>query len=485
VNIMSLPENRRLRVVQWTTGHVAAASIRAILERPNLELVGVYAFSKDKVGRDAGELIGLGRRIGIAATDDIAALIALRPDVVVYMPLHPNVDHMEQLLRAGINVVTTASFMTGRGYGAEATRRLEDAARSGKASLFGSGINSGWIDSVVSSASGLCQEVSLVRVTESFNIGLWAAESNQDVLGWGRPAGDPGHAQDIEKATLPFGDAVEAIAHMFRFPLDQVRCEVEFAHAIDDLDVPGRSVRKGTVAGILARWLGVSNGRLVIELNAQWALSPDITPEWDIAMAYLVDIQGKPGTRLRVEVLPEDPTLPLGELRLIGHVITAMPVVNAIPAVVAARPGIVSYADFPPVTSVLRASDRNTTPGQLALRPAEKPVPAAGPETAPGPTPATIAGTWNVTIKTPGGGTNTVLAFENDNGVLSGTQSAQGQSTPLTEIRLEGSRISWVNVVTKPMKLSCRFSAEVSGGRMAGKMKAGIMGSFAFSAEKT
>jgi 2,4-diaminopentanoate dehydrogenase len=81
--------DRPIRVLQWTTGNVARQSIAAVVERPDLELVGVYAHSKQKAGRDVGELAGLGRTLGILATDDIEALIALAPDCVLYTPLHP------------------------------------------------------------------------------------------------------------------------------------------------------------------------------------------------------------------------------------------------------------------------------------------------------------------------------------------------------------------------------------------------------------
>ena len=346
--------NRPLRIVQWTTGKVATQSIKAILDRQDLELVGLYAFSKEKVGRDVGDLINLGRKVGIRATDDIDALLALRPDCIVYMPLHPNVDEMARLLRAGVNVVTTASFITGRGYGEPARQQLEEAAQAGGVSLFGSGINPGWVDALVATASSLCRDVNLVKVTESFNIGMWAGDANQDVIGWGRPAHDPEHPKDLEQATLPFGDAVEAIAKLFKFTLDDVRCETEFAHATADLDIPQRTVKKGQVAGVLARWLGIAGGQPVIELNAQWTISADIEPAWDIAGAYLIEVNGTPQLKLRADVLPADFSLPIEELIATGSIITAMPVVNAIASVVAARPGIVTYADLPPVTSILR-----------------------------------------------------------------------------------------------------------------------------------
>lgn len=467
-----------IRIVQWTTGKVAREAIKAILDRPELQLVGLYAFSKDKVGRDVGDLIELGRTVGVNATDNIDELIALKPDVVTYMPLHPDVDHLCTLLRAGINVVTTASFMTGRGYGEEARLALENAAQAGQASLFGSGINPGWIDSLVATASSACKEVNLVQVTESFNIGMWAGDANQDGLGWGRPASDPGHAADIEKATLPFGDAVEAVAHMFRLELDDVRCEVTFAHATEDLDIPGRPVKKGHVAGIHAKWLGIKNDLPVVDLNAQWVVADEIEPQWDIQMAYDVVIHGTPQIKLRADVLPADMTLPMEELVATGFIITAMPVVNAIPAVVNAKPGIVTYADLSPVTSVIRPK-AVTIPAPALVENDDEPQAAATNDGDASP-----EGTWRVAIKAPTGAMETTLVIENNNGVYSGSQFDEKTTAPIEDVKINGSEISWINIATKPMKLKCQFKGVIQGNTMTGKVKAGFMGSFKFTANK-
>lgn len=469
-----------IRVVQWTTGNIARQAIRAILERPGLELVGLYAYSQDKVGKDVGDLAGLGQQIGVKATNDIDELIALKPDIVVYMPLHPNVDHMVTLLRSGIDIATTASFMTGRGYGAEARARLQEAALAGQASLFGSGVNPGWIDSVVSTASSISREVNLVRVTESFNIGTWAADANQDALGWGRPANDPGHAKDIEQATLPFGDAVEAVSNIFHLQLDEIRCDVRFAHATTDVEVPGRNVRKGTVAGILSQWKGISAGKTVIELNAQWTVTDDIAPHWAIAMAYQVEIIGTPTVKFRAEVLPEDMNVPMQQLLDHGAMITAMPVVNALPSVVAAPPGIIGYHDLKPITSVMRAASKAIAEFEPALVQAE-----AAPTTSSAATAITLeslAGSWNVLIKSPGGGQQTQLVLRSEGGVASGEQSANGQSAAISDIALNGNKLSWVNVVDKPIKMKVRFEGRVDGDRITGVCKPGLMGRFDFAA---
>jgi len=335
------------RVVQWTTGNVARQALHAVSKDDRLELVGVYAYSKDKVGRDAGDLAGLGRTLGVAATDDIDELVALQPDCVLYMPLHPDVDHMVRLLEAGINIATTASFITGRSYGEPARARLEQAARTGGASLFGSGVNPGFAEYLTAAASTVSRDVEYVRVLESFDIGLWAGDANQDELGWGRPADDPGHAADVEKATAPFSDAVELLAELLAVELDTIRCDVDFAHTTTDLDIPGRSVSAGTVAGIEAKWFGTTAGTDVIEVSVRWAISPNLDPAWDIAMAYLIEVRGHPQINVRAEVLPRDiEALSLDEMLAFGSVITAMPVVSAIPSVVAARPGIITYADL-------------------------------------------------------------------------------------------------------------------------------------------
>ena len=100
-----------MRVVVWSTGGVGAVAIDAISRRPDLELVGVWVHSPEKVGKDAGELAGIGP-LGVAATHDADALIALAPDCVVYAASGPERDGAAvpdylRLLQAGINVVST------------------------------------------------------------------------------------------------------------------------------------------------------------------------------------------------------------------------------------------------------------------------------------------------------------------------------------------------------------------------------------------
>src|SRR4051812_4707056 len=133
-----------IRVVQWTTGNVGKRSVRAIASRPDLELVGCYAWSPDKVGVDVGELCGIAP-LGVAATNDVDALLGLQPDCVVYNPMWQDVDELVRILSAGVNVVASASFITGLNLG-DGRAKLVDACQEGGLTVFAPGVWPGFIE---------------------------------------------------------------------------------------------------------------------------------------------------------------------------------------------------------------------------------------------------------------------------------------------------------------------------------------------------
>jgi 2,4-diaminopentanoate dehydrogenase len=121
------------RIVQWTTGNVGKRSVQAVVKNPELDLVGCYAWSKDKVGQDVGVLCGI-EPLGISATDDVDSLLALAPDCVVYNPMWPDVDELVRILSCGINVVSTAAFITGH-YLGEGRARIITACEQGGSTI--------------------------------------------------------------------------------------------------------------------------------------------------------------------------------------------------------------------------------------------------------------------------------------------------------------------------------------------------------------
>ncbi|HXZ86842.1 MAG TPA: dihydrodipicolinate reductase [Myxococcota bacterium] len=338
-----------IRVAQWSTGIVGSAAVRAIAEHPELELVACFAWGRDKVGRDVGVLCGIGR-LGVAASDSLDALIAARPDCVLYMPLLWDVDAMLRLLEAGIDVISTANFITGASYGRAEQARLDAAARRGGASLYGTGINPGFANALGLMATAICRRVERVSVLESVDSTAYASAETWRALGFGELPGKPGLVEAARQRSLVFLDAVEMMAAALRLKLDDVRYDVAFGVATRDLELGYMQIARGRICGLKAVWSGIAHGRPAIELGLMWRLGDAMEPDWKPVEGYVIEVDGEPGVRCRFHA-------EYGAGADFG-LVTAMPAVHAIPAVVAARPGLVTAADLPLVVAAhcVRAS---------------------------------------------------------------------------------------------------------------------------------
>ena len=336
-----------IRVVQWTTGNVGQRSVRAVLAHPDLELVGCYAWSAEKVGKDVGELCGIDP-VGVAATDDVDALLALAPDCVVYNPMWQDVDELVRILEAGINVVSTAAFINGGGLGADRDR-LADACRRGGSSLFGSGINPGFAELLSIVTAGVCDRVDKVTITESADTTLYDSPPTELPAGFARPIDDPDLPAMTAKGTAVFGEAVAMVADALGVELDEIACVAEYAQTTSDLDLGSWTIPAGHVAGIDATWHGRVNDRSVIEIRVRWKKGPTLEPDWQIEDGYVIQVDGRPTVRTKLEFLPPpdfEATM-FADYMVLGMIMTAMPAINAIPRVVGAPPGIVTYTDLP------------------------------------------------------------------------------------------------------------------------------------------
>ena len=336
-----------IRVVQWTTGNVGKQSALAIAANPELELVGCYAWAPDKVGRDVGELCGAAP-LGVAATDDVDALLALRPDCVVYNPMWSSVDELARILASGANVVTTAAFITGSKLGPE-REKLIAACERGGSSLHGTGVSPGFVDVLGLVMTGISDRVDKVTVSEAAHTMGYDSPETEKPAGFGRPLDAPDLQRMTAAGTAVFGEAVEMMAEALGVALDDVVCEAEYAAALEDLDLGSWQIARGCVAGIAASWQGRVAGRTVVELNVRWKKAPVLDPDWTIADGWIVEVAGRPTVRTTVQFLPpaDFEATSLADFMVLGHIMTAMPAVNAIPGVVAAAPGIVTASDLP------------------------------------------------------------------------------------------------------------------------------------------
>jgi 4-hydroxy-tetrahydrodipicolinate reductase len=336
----------RLRVIQWTTGNIGTRSLHAIATRPDMELVGVYAYSADKVGQDAASLAGLVTTSGVLATDDIDALIALRPDACVYNPVWSSVDELCRLLEAGVNVCSTAGWITGGKLAHEERERVQKACERGASSMFGSGAHPGFTNLMSIVGTQMCETVDRITVTESVDCSAYASGPTMSAMGFGKAPDTPGLEESVRRESEVFAEAAAMTADALGVQLDRLSFDADFTVATGDSDLGFMTIPAGTVAAVQGYhrgWLGDKN---IVAVGFQWTMGSFVEPPFKLAHGHVIKIDGRPSANIRVRVLPPKDWDEPGYMGA-GMIYTAMPAVHAVPAVVAARPGIVTVKDLP------------------------------------------------------------------------------------------------------------------------------------------
>ena len=196
-------------MVAWSTGTVGRHAIAGIDARPDLELVGVWVSSDEKVGKDAGELAGLGRELGVAATNDKEELFALEPDCIVHTAMVDDrifeaIADLTEMVERGINVVSSGPVLLcyPQALGLdEFVDAIDVAGEKTGASLHVNGIDPGWANDVLPLAlTSLSQRIDLVRVSEIADYSTYYQPVvMRDIYGFGKPMDEvamlwqPGH----------------------------------------------------------------------------------------------------------------------------------------------------------------------------------------------------------------------------------------------------------------------------------------------------
>lgn len=339
-------EAKRYRVAQWGTGNVGLYALRAIIEHPRFDLVGVRVYSDAKAGEDAGALCGL-PPTGVIATQDVAAVIAAKPDCVVYMPDRVEFEVLCRLLEAGINVATARMEFNHRETLAPETRRLVEAACArGRSSIYSSGSTPGWFTEVMPLAlSAMQRRFACITLTDYADM---SSRNSPDMLFNVLPFGSEPEkvASGAQGTATSSPPTISMVAAALGLPVDEVRTRREFALARETFRIPAGTVEKGTIAAMRMAIEGVRGGEVVIRRNSIWYLTRDIEPAWELRDT---------GLHYRVEGdLPLDVmfTIPVSaeDYPKVSPALTANPVVNAVPYVVDAAPGILQTDELPIVT---------------------------------------------------------------------------------------------------------------------------------------
>lgn len=348
------------RVVQWGTGNVGRHALAGVIAHPELELTGVWVSGAAKSGADAGTLAGLDHQVGVTATTDADALLASRPDCVVYCSMTDNrlfeaVQDLQRILAAGINVVACAPVFFQYPYGVlpdELLKPVQEAAAQGNSSLWVNGIDPGFANDLLPLAlAGTCLRIEQVRCLEIVD---YASYDNRavmfDIMGFGKPMDETPMLLQPGVLSLAWGGTVRQLAAGIGVTLDAVTQTYERIPAPESFDIATGHIAEGTAAALRFEVRGMVGDTPVTVLEHVTRLRPDLCPDWpqpaDPEGSYRVEITGEPSYALDLVTSSRN-----GDHNYATVLATGLRIVNAIPAVVASPAGILTALDLPLITA--------------------------------------------------------------------------------------------------------------------------------------
>ena len=342
--------DRPLRVIQWTTGNIGRRSLHAIIGRPDMELVGVYAHGADKVGVDAAELSGWPeptgragdqrhRRAARAATRRVLLqpVVAQRrragaPAGIRRQRLHQRgLDHRRQADPAG--PATHRGRLQARQFDDLRQRRTSGDDEHGRHGA----------------QSASCERVDEIRITESVDCSTYESAETQTAMGFSQDPDTPGLAESVRRESEVFAESAAMMADAIGAKLDRMTFDVTFTAATGDSDLGFMTIPAGTIGGVYGYHRGWVGDRNVVSVGFNWIMGNHVDPPKPLEHGHVIQVFGLPNMRTVLHCLPPKDWTEPGFMGL-GMIYTAMPVTNAVPAVVAAEPGIMTLADLPPVT---------------------------------------------------------------------------------------------------------------------------------------
>jgi hypothetical protein len=342
------------RVIQWSTGNVGTFALRQIVDHPELELVGLWVHGTAKEGLDAGRLCGRAAT-GVRATRDADALLALDADCVCYTAtadLRPfeAIEDLCRILAAGKNVVSTSvvPLVHPKSFFPEVRDRLEDACRRGGTSFFTSGVDPGFANDVLPLVlSGLAGRWEEIRIQEIINYTTYdQPQVIFDTMGFGQPMDATPLLLTPGTLVFAWGGTIRLLAEGLGLELDDVRQEFERRPADRAIQVGARTIEPGTMGALRFEVQGIVGGRPVLVVEHVTRMDDALAPEWPQGRgSYRVLVKGDPGMRCDFEFWDAR-----GDHAVGGVVLSATRIVNAIPAVCRAAPGLLSALDLPLIT---------------------------------------------------------------------------------------------------------------------------------------
>ena len=345
-----------IRVALIGTGNCGSLALRQLITDDRFELTGVWVSSDAKTGRDAGELAGLEVSTGVAATTDLGEIVASKPQCVVYcamgdVRLPAAMADVRLFLAAGIDVVGSAPGVLQYPWQVVPDKyieRVEEAAQEGNSSVFITGVDPGFATDLLPFAlAGTCQSIQQIRTMEIADYSTYDGVTVMfDVMGFGNQIGDFPMLFQPGVLSIAWGTAIRQLAAGLGVEVDEIRDSVEQEPAPADLHVAAGHIAKGTVAALRFQIEGIVQGEPVIVVEHVTRLAADLRPDWAQPAhpggSYRVEITGEPSYFCDIV-----PTSRHGGAPYAAILAAAARIVNSIPDVIAAAPGIRTTLDLP------------------------------------------------------------------------------------------------------------------------------------------
>ena len=338
------------RVIQWSTGHVGVHTLHGIISHPDLELAGLWVHSASKVGCDAGALCGL-PDVGVLATNDVDALLDLDADCVCYTAtadLRPDdaVADIVRILSSGKNVVSSSLVQLLHPTTADPRliAPLAAACKEGGVSCWFNGIDPGFANDVLPIVlTGCSESIDEIRIQEILNYDTYdQAEVLQQTMGFGQALDATPMLLIPGILSYAWGGVINQIAEALDVQLDSIEEVFEKASLDHDVTIPTGLIAAGTQAGLRFEVRGIVNGRAAIVVEHVTRVDDSVAPGWPQGSGYRITITGNPNLTVDFQMTGTD-----GDHNTGGLVVTGMRLLNAIPAVCAAEPGMLSVNDLP------------------------------------------------------------------------------------------------------------------------------------------
>jgi hypothetical protein len=345
-----------IATVVWGTGNTGRAAIRAVEAHPALKLTAVIVHNPEKVGRDAGDLAGLGHDLGIVATDDIDAVLAASPRAIVYaasgeIRFDEALADITRAIRGGAVVVTPSLYplYDQRNAPPELRDPVLAAIAEGGGSLFVSGVDPGWGNDVLPVLiSGLGSQIEVIRCQEIFDYSTYEQpDSVRYLVGMGQPMDYEPPMLAPMVPSMVWGGQIRLIARGLGVDIEEIR-ETLDRRPLENT-VTTRTMgdfEAGTQGAVRFEVQGIVDGEPRIVIEHVTRIHPSCAPDWPQppsgAGAHKVIIEGRPRIEVSVEATDE------GENRSAGGNATAVGrLVTAIDWLVAAGPGLYDALDVP------------------------------------------------------------------------------------------------------------------------------------------